>query len=332
VPRPRDEDWDGLVAALRSCPRPLLLAHISPDGDALGSALAVGLALRAAGAEPVVAFGDDPMVVPRALRDLPGLDLLVPHSALPAAPEMAVAFDTSSADRLGLLAPLFARAGVSYAVDHHPSYTGFADHALVDGTAPATAVLVAELIDRLGLPLSRDVAVCIYTGLSTDTGSFRYAGTTPETHELAARLLRTGVPHDDIGRRLWDTARFGYLEVLAEALAEVRLESEAVDGRGLVWAPVRLAALRASGLAMDEVEGLIDVVRKTVEAEVAAVLKEDEDHVWRGSLRSKGAVDVGAVAVRLGGGGHRYAAGFVGSRDLGATLDALRAALVGAPG
>ena len=200
--------------------------------------------------------------------------------------------------------------------------------ALVDVEAPATAVVARELITRLGIALDPDVAACLYTGLITDTGSFRYAGTTAQTHALAGELLETGIAFDTIAREVFDAVPFGYLGVLGTALGRCRLEPEAAGGTGLVWTVV-LAADRADRrAAFDLVEPIIDVVRKASEAEVAMVVKEDDLGDLRVSLRSKGVADVSAVALGLGGGGHRYAAGFTAdSRDLNEVVDTVRQAL-----
>ncbi|MGN6244951.1 MAG: DHH family phosphoesterase [Motilibacteraceae bacterium] len=325
-----EEDWSALVAALRGAPSPVLVAHVAPDGDALGSALGVALALRSLGSAPRVTFGETPALTPRALRFLPGQELLVDPGTVESAPEVVVAFDTSSAARLGELADRFAASPASFAVDHHASYTGFAGTGLVDVAAPATAVLALELVDRLGAELTAEVATCLYTGLTTDTGSFRYAGTTPTTHAVAARLLATGIRHDEIARAVWDTTPFGYLPVLGAALSRAVLEPAAAGGLGLVWTCVPAAERAAHGVELDTVEGVVDVVRRAEEAEVACVLKQEdpgpggEPGRWRVSLRSKGAVDVSRVAVALGGGGHRYAAGFEAA---GEPADIVRAVL-----
>jgi phosphoesterase RecJ-like protein len=325
--RPTEAEWSTAIELLTSVERPVLLAHVSPDGDALGSALAVGLALRAQGADPIVSFGDDPLVVPRVLRFLPGKDLLVPVADVPAAPAVVATFDAASIERLGLLADTAGRADALLVVDHHASYTGFGSHHLCDVSAPATAVLALALIDRLGARLTADIAACLYTGVITDTGSFRYSATSPAVHEVAARLLATGIEHDAIARAIYDTAPFGYLQVLGSALARARLEPEAVNGGGLVWTTVPLDERRAAGLGLDAVEPVIDAVRVAEEAEVAVVLKEHEDGTWRVSMRSRGRIDVAAASLRLGGGGHRYAAGFTSHDDAATTLRHVRASL-----
>ncbi|GGO93551.1 DHH family phosphoesterase [Wenjunlia tyrosinilytica] len=319
--------WETAVKLVGAAREVHLVCHVSPDGDALGSALAAGLALRSLGVDAFVSFGDDPQVVPASLSFLPGQDLLIPAAEVPDAPELVVVFDVASEHRLGLLCDKALAARELIVIDHHSSNNGFGSCRLIDPAAPATAVLADELLRRLGVPLTHDIAVCLYTGVATDTGSFKYTATTPATHELAARLLATGIRQDLISRQLWDTASFGYLKVLAAALERARLEPEAAGGRGLVWTVVPHADRERHGVAMDEVEGLIDVVRKAAEAEVALVLKEGEDGSFYGSSRAKGAVDLGAVCAGLGGGGHAYAAGFTSYDDAATTVERFRTLL-----
>jgi phosphoesterase RecJ-like protein len=326
-------EWDRVVAAITDAGSLLLLAHVSPDGDALGSALGVALAIDAMPGERrvQVSFGDDPFVVPANLTGLPGQHLLSPASEVAAqadGPDVVLTFDSSSLDRLGLLQPVAAAAPLLVAVDHHASYDGFGQAALVDTKAPATAVVARELVARLGVELDQGIAACLYTGLITDTGSFRYAGTTASTHALAGELLDTGIAFDEIAREVFDTVPFGYLRMLGEALTRCRLEVDAAGGRGLVWTVVLAADRESDQLPFDLVEPVIDVVRKASAAEVAMVVKEDDLGDLRISLRSKGAVDVSRVAVALGGGGHRYAAGFTAaSRDLDEVVVSVRAEL-----
>ncbi len=327
-----EADWTSAVGLLAAYDEVVLACHVGPDGDALGSMLALGIALRDRGTKVRASFGSEPFEVPAAYTGLPGLDLLVPVAQIPEAPGLLVIFDTGSIDRLGALADRVPAAADVLVIDHHVSNTRFGTVNLVDVDAAATAVVVVELLDRLGLPLTAEIAAPVYTGLVTDTGSFKYAGTTPAVHELAARLLATGIRHDLISRDIWDNASFGYVQLLGAACARAVLEPAAVAGLGLVWTTVTDADLTATGLALSDVEGVIDVVRTAREAEVAAVLKHDPADGWlKVSTRSKGAVDVGAVCGSLGGGGHRFAAGFTSGDDIDGTLDKLRAALAAAP-
>lgn len=321
---PAEADWARAVALIRRAGTIALACHVSPDGDALGSMLGFGLALSQAGRKVVASFGDTRFAVPRLLRFLPGQELLVEPSVYPAEPELMITFDASTMDRLGLLAPNAGRAGDLIVVDHHVSNTGFGSLHLVDPTAAATSVLVEELIGRLGLSVNRDVAACLYTALVTDTGSFRYSGTTPAAHAMAGRLLAAGLRPDEIARELWDRSPFAYLRVLGAALDRVTLEPSAAEGHGLVWTYVTRADRAVNALPYAEVEGVIDVIRRVDEADVAVVLKESDGGAWNVSTRSKGAVNVGRACTVLGGGGHPSAAGFSSQLPPEETMAALR--------
>ncbi|MFG1702281.1 bifunctional oligoribonuclease/PAP phosphatase NrnA [Nonomuraea sp. M3C6] len=296
--------WDRALRLIGQADEVALACHVTPDGDALGSMLAVGFVLRSMGKRVVASFGDRHFAVPRLLRFLPGQEMLVPPADFPAAPELMITFDASTFERLGLLRDNTARAREVIVLDHHPSNEGFGTLSLIDAKAAATAMLAEQLLYRLGGRLDRDIATCLYAGLVTDTGSFRYSSTTPAVHQMAARLVATGLHTDEIARELWDRSPFGYLKVLASALERVMLED------GLVWTYVTRIDRAAYGLPYAELEGIIDIVRRTDEAEVAVVLKEDDQGDWQVSTRSKGTVDVAAVCAALGGGGHHNAAGY----------------------
>ena len=306
-----DMDWARAVKIIDSAADVWLACHIRPDVDALGSMLAVAQALHARGDCRVVAsFGEEPFDVPAILRFLPGLDLLAEPSAVPAQPAVMVSFDASSIDRLGILAGPAAAASELIVLDHHASNTGFGTVNLVDPAVAATAVLSCELIDRLGIPLNAAIATDLYAGLATDTGSFKFSSTTPQVHELAARLLRTGIDPGGISRNLYDRAPFSYMGLLAAALERAKLEPSAARGLGLVWTTITKADRERAGLPLDAIDSVIDELRRTDEAEVAAVLKEDDEGTWQVSVRSKEIIDVGAASTALGGGGHARAAGF----------------------
>lgn len=327
-----ERDWQVACDLIEGHDEVALVCHVGPDGDALGSMIALGAALRARGTKVVCSWGSEPFEVPAAYAFLPGLDLLVPAEQVPLAPGLLVTLDTGSVDRLGSLADRVELAGDVLVLDHHASNTLYGSAHVVDAGAAATAVVVAGLLDRLGLPIDREVAAPLYTGLVTDTGSFKYAATTPSVHELAARLLATGIRHDLISRKIWDTQPFGYVQLLGDVCSRARLERDAVGGLGMVWTTVDEDDLARHGLALSDVEGVIDVVRVADEAEVALVVKADPaDGLWKVSLRSKGAVDVGLVCTALGGGGHRFAAGWTSCDDLEGTVSAVRAGLAAAP-
>ena len=319
---------DVLDAAATAGATVVLSGHVQPDADALGSTLALAEGLRRRGARVVATF-PAPFVLPESLSWLPGTDTLVAPDQVPAAPEVFVSLDASSTGRLGDLAGLLTSAGTSVVVDHHASNPGFGTVRLVYPGAAATVVLVAGLLDGLGVEWDTPIATCLYAGLAADTGSFRFGNTAPGTHELAARLLRTGIDHAAISQRLFDTAPFGWLPLLSLVTGRADLEPEV--GAGLVWTWATAAEARDRGLAGDQLEALVDVVRATREADVACVLKGQDDGTWVVSMRSRGATDVSRVATGLGGGGHRLAAGYTSRLDLAGTVAVLRQELATGP-
>jgi phosphoesterase RecJ-like protein len=323
-PAPSDAVSGVLDAAAEDHATVVLAGHVQPDADALGSTLALAEGLRRRGARVLATF-PGPFTLPASLGWLPGAEGLVPSTAVPSSPDVFVSLDAASPGRLGELAPLLRSARTSVVVDHHASNPGFGDVRLVDPASPATVVLVADLLDGLGVTVDRALATCLYAGLAADTGSFRFGTTRPDTHELAARLLATGIDHAAISRRLFDTAPFGWLGLLSVVTGRAVLEPEV--GAGLVWTWSSTAEAAEHGLPGEQLEALVDVVRATEEADVACVLKGQDDGSWSVSLRSRGATDLARVAIALGGGGHRAAAGYTSLLDREATVAALRAEL-----
>lgn len=310
---PAEADWTAAVDAIRALPPTatvLLVCHVNPDGDALGSMLGFAVGLRRLGPYTLQATFPGPFEVPVPFRGLPGLDLLVPESEAAAEPDLMLCFDAASATRLGSLTDRIGPRTI--VLDHHASFTGFGGIHLVNPGAAATSVVAEELLARLGVPLDAEIAECLYVALATDTGSFRFDMTTAGVHEMAARLLATGIRPGDISRKIFDNRPFGAVQLYADALARARLEPTVAAGRGLVWTYATLDDLAKYGQRPWVLEALIDSVRCTEEADVACVIKQVADREWAVSMRSKGAVDVARVATALGGGGHKLAAGFTG--------------------
>ncbi|WP_076815885.1 DHH family phosphoesterase [Pseudofrankia asymbiotica] len=289
-----------------------LFAHVNPDSDTLGSALALGLALRGAGVDAVVSFDADPFRVADGLAFLPGQELLVAPADLPGALDLVITLDAAAPHMLGALAARMATAPRTLVVDHHRSSAEFGQVRLVDPDAPSTSTVVLDLLDQLGLPLDAAVATALYAGLATDTGSFRQATAGPAAHRAAARLVEAGADPTVIGWSVWGIHRFGYLSLLADVLGRAGLsESSDAEGHKLVWTYITHADLAGRGLRLEHVEGVVDVLWGVLEADLAAVAKELPSGGWTVSLRSRGSIDVGALAAELGGGGHREKAGFL---------------------
>jgi bifunctional oligoribonuclease and PAP phosphatase NrnA len=267
--------------------------------------LALHHALRAAGRDSVASFSE-PFVVAPHYRELAGLELLTPPDRFPRDPAVMVTFDSGSLGRLGDLEAAAKAAGELIVIDHHVSNQRYGSINIIDPDAAASGVLVRRLIERLALPLTREAALCLYAAIVCDTGRFQYQSTTADVFELARELASFDLPIPELSRTLFEEHRFAYLQLLADVLSTAEL----VTDKHFVWTKVTQADLARHGVTFEEVEGLIDVVRRTREAEVSCVLKEAPDATWRISLRSLGRVDVRHIAEQQGGGGHRFAAGF----------------------
>jgi len=298
-------DLDRAAEVIAAAPAVALACHVNPDGDALGSMLAFHLLCRANGKASVASWAE-PIDPGPQYRFLPGLDLATKPADFPSAPEVMVCFDCGSPGRLGSLRSAATAAATLVVVDHHATNSRYGAVNLVDPDAAATVVLVHRLAERLGWRLDRDVAMCLYAGLVTDTGRFQYDCTTAETFALARELAAFDLPIATMSRQLFEQHRFAYVQLVAGCL------QRAVLDRDLAFVATWVTAgdLHEHDCDLTETEGLIDVVRGVAEAEVSCVLKEAPDGV-RVSLRAVSDLDVGAVATHFGGGGHRHAAGFV---------------------
>lgn len=293
-----------IAAALDSASAVTICCHVRPDADTIGSGLALGLALSRRGVDVEVSYPGSE-ALPASLAALPGSSLLRAPESLRGHP-VVVAVDAANLSRLEDLATVFETAETSVTIDHHASNGGFGDLDLIDPAADCTAVLVLDVLDAMGCELDADVATCIYAGLTTDTGSFRWAR--PESFRIAARLLETGVDARTWSRVLFDSHPFEWFTMMSRVLASARLEPSAFGGEGLVYAVVDQRAL--AGMSWEESESVVDTIRTAREAEVAAVFKESAPGHWTVSLRSKDIVDLVPVARAHGGGGHRQASGY----------------------
>lgn len=325
-----DAAFARVVEVLETANTVAIACHVDPDGDGIGSVLALRRALVDRGLHVDAGWADDAegLLVPPPYSFLPDLDALSGPTGFKPQPDVFVALDCASPERLGSLRDVARQAGTVVVIDHHASSAPFGDVRLVDPSAAATAEIVAGLLDHLDAPLDRDLATCLYVGLVTDTGRFSYASAGPATLRLGARLLETGIDHAWINQQIWETHSFGYLKVLAVALDRATLE----PAPNLVWTAITQAELASVGVSLAETEGLIDVLRAIESAEVALVCKEQTGGTWKVSLRSKGTVDVGNLAEDLGGGGHAFAAGFTGHGSLESVVDAVRTRLLAKEG
>lgn len=304
----------GLMDAARAVRQAATLVatgHVKPDGDALGSALGLALAARAAGRLARVCFGEG-FVPGRHYGFLDTRPVVGPEEV--GAPDVLVAFDCNDPDRLGAeLAPVVEAAGTVVMIDHHVAGPGFGDIRMSDPDAPAAALLCYRLIRLIGWDVPAEAATALLLGLVTDTGRFQYGNTNPEVLRAAAELVEAGARPEVIGQSVYESVAFGYLGVAGTVLSRATLE----PAHALVWSYVTQDDLGRHGIGMEDADALIDDIRVAREAEVALLLKEQPGGEWKLSLRSRRHVDVAAIAETMGGGGHHRAAGcsFSGTRD-----------------
>lgn len=311
-----EAEWKRAASALAGATQVAIACHIDPDGDALGSVIALSRFLARNGKKVWTGWGSKEVVVPPQYEFLPGAGALSAPEAFPDSPEVFVAADCGDDGRLDLLKGKFRNAATTINLDHHLSNPRFGDINLVEVGAASSSELVYELIRRMdGVP-DTDEATCLYTGIVTDTGRFQHSNTSPATLRAAAALRELGVDHEKVNAEVYESASFSYLHVLGVVLSRARLDD------GLVWSWLRQEDLR--GLDLDETENLIDSLRAVREGKVAVVLKEQPDRTYKASLRSRGEVDVSKVAQAFGGGGHARAAGFLWHGEIEPAIQSIK--------
>jgi bifunctional oligoribonuclease and PAP phosphatase NrnA len=299
TPSPADPAFHEVVARLRVARQVVVSSHERPDGDAIGSGLAMALALRARGTDARMAMCDIP---PASLQSFPAVDGLWITSKVDRAFDAALIMECSDLSRTGV-------AGLDRSpvlnVDHHPGNTHYGVVNWVDESAAACGELAFALIEALGVALTPEIATHLYLAILTDTGSFRFSHLTPRTFEIAARCVAAGADPEGIARTHYDSNRMARVHLFGSVLSAMRVGP---SGRvALLTITPELAA--AAGGSYDDTEGLINFPLSVKEVEAVAFFKQDESpERWRVSLRSKGAVDVGRIASTRGGGGHRNAA------------------------
>lgn len=296
-----NEPLNELVQFIQSQQDFLLIAHTSPDGDTLGSCLALYAALQQLGKRAQVVCDCD---VPNGYRFLPYAQTVVrPQQAAPYPNVIAV--DCAAADRMGEAQQLFFSAEHTANIDHHVTNTRYAHINFVDPEAAATSELVLQLIQALQVTLDVAHATCLFTALSTDTGNFAYSNTTSRTLRYAAVLLDAGIDIATINRQLYRMVPLGKARLIGHTLCNMQLF---VNGT-LSVGTITLQDMQGVGASEEDTEGIIDHIRDVDTVEVAILIRESGTRQYRVSMRSKTCVDVGEIARQFQGGGHVRAAG-----------------------
>jgi phosphoesterase RecJ-like protein len=290
-----------LVETLETASRVLVTTHRSPDGDAVGSSLALARALERRGKTATVWI---PRGVPRPYRFLPGVPQVREGDDPGGSHDLTVVVDTSEPKLLEVPLPARRERGPLVVIDHHLTGGRWGDVVVCEHVA-ATGELVWELLQAMGVEVDAELATCIYVAVVTDTGMFRYDLTTSHTHLIAARCLDAGVRPSEVARYVYESYPASYLEVWAELLSTLEIS---LDGR-FATLTVPPGLLEKHGASKDALEEVVAYPRGIEGVEVAALLRYKDDGRVRASLRSTGRVSAARLAAAFGGGGHFGAAG-----------------------
>ncbi len=296
---PTDPEIQELTAAVHARQRFVISSHSRPDGDSIGSQLAMAFALQALG-KSVVVVNLDPAA--QQFMAFPGVPDILIAKTIEGEFDAAIVMECSDYARTGV-------AGLeryfTINIDHHPGNTGYGQINWFDPSAAACAEMVFDVVQALGVPLSIAIATHVYVAILTDTGSFHFSNLSPRTFEICRQLLEAGVDPVRIARQVYDSASLGRLKLCGSIMANMQVD----DGGRIAVLYVDRAMAREAGATYDDTEGVINQPLTIKELQAVIFFKQIEGTEYRVSLRSKGDVDVGAVAKQFGGGGHKNAAG-----------------------
>ena len=297
LPEPQ---WQAAADAIDAAESILVVSHIAPDGDAIGSLLGLALSLRARGRVVSAAIDDG---VPSALRFVPGSESIV--STVSAGEfDLLIAVDSSDISRIGKAGAYgleHSRSAIN--LDHHPTNTRYGDIHLIVPEAVAAVEIVYDFLAFMGAEIPRDVAIALLTGLVTDTQGFRISATNSRTLEIAQDLMQRGASLSQIMANTLNSRPYQEVELWKRVLPSVKLD------RGLIWATIRQCDIDRVGLETVSDGGLVSYLVNVVQAKVSVVFKELPDNQVEVGFRAKPGYDVASLALELGGGGHTLASG-----------------------
>jgi phosphoesterase RecJ-like protein len=301
-------DLQKIVEAIEARQRFVVSSHARPDGDSIGSQLAMAYALRGLGKE-VTVINADP--ASRVLMQLPGVPEIRIASAVDREYEAAVIMECGDLARTGVQG---LNRSFVINIDHHPGNTGYGQLNWFNESASACGEMVFELVLALGVPLTREIATHVYLAILTDTGSFHYSSISPRTFEICREALLAGVNPVQMARTVFDSNTMGRLKVFGAILGAMRLDPS--NRIAILYLDDGMA--RQAGGTYDDTEGLINEPLTVKEIQAVVFFKQIEGNRYRVSLRSKGDIDIGSIAKEFGGGGHKNAAGCTVTGDVAA--------------
>ncbi len=317
-----------LIQQIKNSQCVLVASHVNPDGDAIGSLLALGLALEALNIKTTLYNESD---LPAVYRFLPHVHQIQNQISRIHPYDAAIILDCSNLDRVGTAIELISQIPMVINIDHHVTNTRFGIRRLIDDQACATSELIYRLIKAMQIPISTDMATSIYTGIVTDTGSFRFSNTNAAAFEICTELVRLGVDPYYIARHLYGTYSLGRIKLLNQALESIEISN---NGR-LSMMTLTQRMLAETGTQPEDADGLIHYARRIEDVQLAALIQEQANgnspfgkgKKYHVSMRSDGTIDVANIAAKFGGGGHPSAAGF----SIDATLSRVKETIKAIP-
>ena len=288
-----------VIELIENKERFLITSHKRPDGDSLGSSLALYWVLKGLNKDVTVFMRD---IVPHAYSKLPGADDVVTGPELQAQYDAVFVIECSDIDRPGLIG-LEKQHVVN--IDHHSTTVLFGSVNWIDSTASAVGEMIYNLSKALGVSVTKEIAECVYAALLTDTGSFHFSNTTERTFKVASELVRRGVEPANISQAIFYSNRYSKIKLLGMALSTMQCD----ESGHIAWITLMQDAMNETGATEDEADGIVNYPLSIAEIEVVIFLKQMPNDEFRISLRSKGKVNVAKIAEGYKGGGHRNAAG-----------------------
>ena len=296
------ENLNNISDIIRKSDNILILPHIMPDGDTLGSSIALYLALLESGKNPRILLDEE---IPHNLR------FFIPQSYVNMdlhysfRPDLAISVDCSDIERLGNRKSYFLGATNNINIDHHNTNTNFAQINYVNYKAAAAGEIIYSILKNMDMCITPEIATALYVAISTDTGSFKYDNTTPYTHTIAAELLQYGIHLNQVTTELYQSKPIYKVKLMIEALNS--LEFHYSGKLGIISVTTRM--MQKVGAKLTDADGLIEIVRDVEGIEVGVLLKEVTEGEIKAGFRAKHDIDVSAIAGQFGGGGHKKASG-----------------------
>jgi phosphoesterase RecJ-like protein len=288
-----------IVDAIRARQRFVIASHTRPDGDAVGSSLAMAYALRSLGKTARVVSRD---AAPPPMLVFPGVPEIEITERVDDPGDAVIVMECGDINRTGVAG---LDAGFVINIDHHPGNTMYGALNWFDLSAAACGEMVFDLIRALGVPLTSEIATHVYIAILTDTGSFHYSNITPRTFDICRQCMEAGVNPPSVARSLFDNNNLGRLKLFGAVLSRMQLDPT----RRIATLFVDKQLARESGGTYEDTEGLINLPLTVKEILAVAFFKENGPGDWRVSMRSKGDIDINAIAKEFGGGGHKNASG-----------------------